>query len=67
MTTTWARWVRRSRPAEASKGAPNKSGHSSKARLLVSIMLDREHEKGIKVSDKEMAALNLEQRRVCPN
>jgi hypothetical protein len=30
-------------------------------------LLDQVYEKGIKVSDEEMAALNLEQRRVCPN
>ena len=30
-------------------------------------LLDQVYEKGIKVSDEEMAALNLERRRVCPN
>jgi hypothetical protein len=30
-------------------------------------LLDREYEKGIKVSDEEMAALNLYRRKVCPN
>jgi hypothetical protein len=30
-------------------------------------LLDRKYEKGIKVSGKEMAALNLHRRRVCPN
>lgn len=30
-------------------------------------LLDREYRKGIKVSDKDMAVLNLMRRRVCPN
>lgn len=30
-------------------------------------LLDREYETGIKVSNREMAALNLARRRVCPN
>jgi hypothetical protein len=30
------------------------------------LLLDREYEKGIKVSDQEMAALNLHRRSVCP-
>ena len=30
-------------------------------------LLDRQYDKGIKVSDKEMAALNLERRKICPN
>jgi len=30
-------------------------------------LVDREYKKGIKVSDKEMAALNLVRRSVCPN
>lgn len=29
-------------------------------------LLDREYKKGIKVSDQEMATLNLQRRRVCP-
>jgi hypothetical protein len=41
MTIIWARWVRRSKPAEANKGLPRRSGHSSGARLLVSKMLPR--------------------------
>ena len=41
MTTVWARWARRSRPAEANRGLPKRSGHSSGARLLVSRMLLR--------------------------
>ena len=30
-------------------------------------LVDREYEKGVKVSDKEMAALNLVRRSICPN
>ena len=30
-------------------------------------LIDREYKKGIKVSNKEMAALNLVRRRICPN
>ena len=30
-------------------------------------LLDRQYDKGIKVSDKEMAALNLARRKICPN
>jgi len=30
-------------------------------------LVDREYKKGVKVSDKEMAALNLVQRSICPN
>jgi hypothetical protein len=41
MTTAAAPWVNRSRPAEASRGSPNNSGHSSGGRLLVSRMLRR--------------------------
>jgi hypothetical protein len=34
---------------------------------LNTCLLDRQYDKGIKVSDKEMAALNLERRKICPN
>jgi hypothetical protein len=44
------------------RGTTTETGLEVKASLL-----DQEYEKGIKVSDEEMAALNLERRRVCPN
>ena len=44
------------------RGTTTETGLEVKASLL-----DQEYEKSIKVSDKEMAALNLERRRVCPN
>ena len=44
------------------QGTITETGLEVKASLL-----DQEYEKSIKVSDKEMAALNLERRRVCPN
>ena len=46
--------------AEASKGAPDKSGHSSKARLLVSMMLPRPHqgiEQRIPCQSEQLGAL----------
>jgi hypothetical protein len=43
------------------RGTTTKTGLSVKAFLL-----DRVYEKGIKVSDKEMKALNLQRRRICP-
>jgi hypothetical protein len=40
---------------------------TTKAGLKVkAFLLDREYKKGIKVSDQEMATLNLQRRRVCP-
>ena len=42
-------------------------GTTTKAGLKVkAVLLDREYEKGIKISDQEMDALNLHRRRVCP-
>jgi hypothetical protein len=43
MTIIWARGIKRSRPAEANGGLPKRSGHSSGARLLVSMMLPRSY------------------------
>jgi hypothetical protein len=43
------------------RGTTTKTGLKVKAFLL-----DREYKKGIKVSDREMTALNLQRRRVCP-
>lgn len=34
---------------------------------LNTCLLDRQYDKGIKVSDKEMDALNLQRRKICPN
>jgi len=31
------------------------------------VLVDREYKQGIKVSDKQMAALNLVRRSICPN
>lgn len=43
-------------------------GTTTEAGLEVqAFFLDRAYEKGVKVSDKEMATLNLERRTVCPN
>lgn len=42
-------------------------GTTTRAGLKVkAVLLDREYEKGVKVSDQEMDALNLHRRRVCP-
>jgi hypothetical protein len=42
-------------------------GTTTEAGLKVkAFLMDRVYEKGIKVSDKEMKALNLQRRRVCP-
>ena len=42
-------------------------GTTTKAGLKVkACLLDREYQKGIKVSDQEMATLNLQRRSVCP-
>lgn len=43
-------------------------GTTTEAGLEVeACLLDRQYDKGIKVSDKEMAALNLGRRKICPN
>jgi len=43
-------------------------GTTTRAGLKVkAVLLDRKYEKGIRVSDREMSALNLCQRRVCPS
>jgi len=43
-------------------------GTTTTAGLKVrAFLMDQVYEKGIKVSDKEMKALNLQRRRVCPN
>ena len=42
-------------------------GTTTKAGLEVkAILLDREYEKGVRISDQQMDALNLHRRRVCP-
>jgi hypothetical protein len=42
-------------------------GTTTEAGLKVeAVLLDRKYEKGIRVSDQEMSALNLHRRRVCP-
>ena len=43
-------------------------GTKTQAGLIVkALLIDRVYKTGIKVSDQEMKALNLQRRRVCPN